>query len=110
MLEYVFRFSIPNGKQGEFIEWVNVNDEAFNEHNAEGWTYLGTWLTVVGLGESDAETRWTVDDYGALGNGFGDEEGQRQLAKFLGEYVDYSQPRHVSLMRSSKTVQSLAGM
>ena len=100
MLEYVFRFSIPSGKQGEFIEWVN---DSFNEHNAEGWTYLGTWLTVVGLGLSDAETRWTLDDYAALGNWYGDEEGQRQVAKFLGEYVDHSQPRHYSLMRSTKT-------
>ena len=104
MLEYVFRFTIDRGKQNEFIAWLRDNEENFKNHTRPGWSYLGTWMTVGGFGDYDGESRWTVDSYASLGEGWGDEVAQRILSEFL--LMTDNVHREVSLLRSVATVQS----
>lgn len=104
MLEYVFRFSIDRGKQNEFIEWLRTNEENFKNHARPRWTYLGTWMTVGGFGDYSGESRWSLESYASLGEGWGDEVAQRMLSEFLS--ITDNVHRDVSLLKSVATVQS----
>ena len=104
MLEYVFRFSIDRGRQNEFIEWLRANEEDLRNHTRPGWSYIGTWMTVGGFGSYDGESRWTLDSYASLGEGWGDETAQRLLSEFLA-MVD-SVHREANLLRTVATVSS----
>lgn len=104
MLEYVYRFTIDRGKQNEFIEWLSTNEENFKEHARPGWTYLGTWLTVGGFGEYDGESRWALEGYASLGEGWGDKAAQQLLAEFL--MATDNVHNQANLLRSVATVSS----
>ena len=104
MLEYVFRFTVDRGKQNEFVTWLRDNEENFRNHARPGWTYLGTWMTVGGLGDYSGESRWTLESYASLGEGWGDEVAQRLLTEFLSMCDNVH--RDVSLLRSVTTVQT----
>ena len=108
MLEYVYRFTIDRGKQNEFIEWLNTNEEKFKEHARPGWTYLGTWLTVGGFGEYDGESRWTLEGYASLGEGWGDEVAQQLLGDFF--MTTDNVHNQANLLRSVATVSSPPNM
>lgn len=73
-------------------------------HARPGWSYLGTWMTVGGLGDYDGEARWSLESYAALGEGWGDEVAQRLLVEFL--MMCDNVHREVTLMRNVSTVQS----
>lgn len=88
MLQYVYRFSIPPGRVNDFREWLDGVEPTMNDHQPEGWTYLGSWFAVRGFGSFDCEMRFELADYAALGAGFGDEENKRRMAHFFGEFVD----------------------
>ena len=104
MLEYVYRFTINRGNQNEFIEWLSTNEENLKEHARPGWTYLGTWMTVGGFGEYDGESRWALEGYASLGEGWGDEVAQQLLADFL--MATDNVHNQASLLRSVTTVSS----
>lgn len=69
----------------------------------EGWSYIGTWFTVQSLGSHAAESRWELDDYAALGSGFGTAEYQRAL----NEWEDYAEAssQETSLMKSEGDIR-----
>ena len=66
-MEMVYRFRIKPGKAGAFVAWDKAQREA-DTPTAEGWSYKGTWMVVQGLGDYDAESRFHLDDYAALGS------------------------------------------
>ncbi|MDH3462849.1 MAG: hypothetical protein OEM32_04395 [Acidimicrobiia bacterium] len=104
MLEYVYRFTIEKSKQSEFIEWLRANEDQLRAHPRPGWTYLGTFMTVGAFGEYDGESRWELDSYASLGEGWGDEVA-RQL---LGEFLDSTDNVHrqANLLRNVATVST----
>ncbi len=104
MLEYVFRFTVDKGKQNEFIDWLTSNEENFKEHTRPGWTYIGTWMTVGGFGDYSGESRWSLESYASLGEGWGDEVAQQLLAEFF-QTVD-NVHWQANLLRSVATVSS----
>ena len=104
MLEYVFRFTVDKGKQNEFIDWLTSNEENFREHTRPGWTYIGTWMTVGGFGDYSGESRWSLEGYASLGEGWGDEVAQQLLAEFF-QTVD-NVHWQANLLRSVATVRS----
>jgi hypothetical protein len=61
---------------------------------------------VRAFGQFDVETHWELDDYSALGAGFGDEAFQRLLGEWLG-FIDGQVQS--SLMKSAEDVDVLAG-
>jgi hypothetical protein len=103
MLEYVFRFNVEKGRQNEFIDWLRANEENFKAHARPGWAYIGTSMTVGGFGEYDGESRWSLESYASLGEGWGDEVAQRLLGEF---FALIETKRDVSLLRNVATVQS----
>jgi len=108
VLEYVYRFSIDKGRQNEFIDWLRANEDDLKSHTRPGWTYVGTWLTVGGFGDYDGESRWSLESYGSLGEGWGDETAQRLLSEFF-ELVDHVH-HEANLLRSVATVSSPANV
>ena len=108
MLEYVFRFTVAKGRQNEFMEWLRANENRLQEHTRPGWAYLGTWVTVGGFGDYTGESRWSLESYASLGEGWGDEIAQQLTSEFLG-MVD-NVHRQVSLLRSVTTATSLPNL
>jgi hypothetical protein len=103
MLEYVFRFNVEKGKQNEFIDWLRANEDDLKTHTRPGWTYVGTLMTVGGFGDYDGESRWALEGYASLGEGWGDDVAQRLLSEFFA--LIETKP-DVSLLRNVATVQS----
>lgn len=89
MLQYVYRYNIQFKKGEAYRDWLKANDAALHEHQAPGWTYLGTWFSVRLFGEFGCESRFELESYESLGTGFGDDESQR-LVREQTEFVDYS--------------------
>ena len=107
-MQYVLRYDAKPGMSGAFRDWMRENEHDFKDHAAEGWHYLGTWFTVRVFGDSGVETRWEIDDYAALGSGFGDETAIR-LANDWFEFVDQSRPMRATLLKSAAEVDVLPG-
>jgi len=103
MLEYVLRFNVEKGKQNEFIDWLRANEDDLKTHTRPGWTYIGTLMTVGGFGDYDGESRWALESYASLGEGWGDDVAQRLLGEF---FALIETKRDVSLLRNVATVQS----
>lgn len=61
---------------------------------------MSTHLVAHGFGDHDAEIRWELDGYAALGSGPGGEEGQRVNREFVSKFVDDRFPMRSTLMRS----------
>ena len=106
-MEIIYRYNIKEGKQNEFVDFVAKNEHVLRERAAEGWTFLGTYLTVQGLGDYDVEQRWQIDDYARLGSGWGhDEEFDRVIRESLG----FMDGRFVAqVVKSVDEVMVLAG-
>ena len=102
-MQYVSRYYLQPNRSTEFRAWLLENEAAFAEGLPEGWTYLGTWGTVHQLGRYDFETRYELDDYAALGAGFGSETKQRLLLEWM-EFVDQSRPGETNLVKSMSDI------
>ena len=104
-VQYIFRSRIKDDKSEEFRAWLLENDDLITEHAPEGWSYLGTWFTVMRFGRYDDETRWELADYGALSAGFGDDTFQRLLLEWW-TYTDMNDAE-AYLMKSATEVDIL---
>ncbi len=104
MLEWVFRFTVDRGRLNEFVDWLRDNEDDLRAHTRPGWSYLGTWMTVGGFGKYSGESRWQLESYAALGEGWGDETAQRLLSEFLDMIDNVAQ--EASLLRNVATVQT----
>jgi len=107
-MEYVLRYDVKPTRSNEFRDWLRTNDSGFSEHAPEGWTYAGTFFTVRGFGEYSNETRWRIDNYAALGSGFGNEENVRLTSQWM-EYVDQTRPFQATLYKDATEVDLLPG-
>jgi hypothetical protein len=107
-MQYVLRYDAQPGKAGALRDWVRDNEDAMREHAADGWHYAGTWFTVRSFGAYAVESRWDIDDYAALGSGFGDEAGIRLIQDWF-ELVDQSRPFEAALYKDANEVDVLAG-
>ncbi len=67
-----------------------------------------TWFTVRAFGSHDAEVRWDIDDYSALGAGWGDDTHLRLVQEFWA-FTDQSQGTQGALMKSAGDVITLPG-
>ena len=107
-MQIVFRYRIQRDRAHQFVEWLQKNRDDFVNHPRDGWSYAGTYFVVQTLGDYDAESRWDLDDYAALGAGFGDETAQRLLREFLTDWVDDRHPMKASLLKAQDEVSILA--
>ena len=107
-MEYVIRYDIKPNKSTAFRQWLTDNEAEIREHTAEGWTYEGTFFTVRGFGDYTNETRWTIEGYGSLGSGFGDEAGIRLTQEWF-EYIDQTRPWQATLYKNAAEVDILPG-
>ena len=107
-MQYIIRYDITPGKAGDYRDWLLANEEAMREHQPEGWSYLGTWFTVLGFGSYQAESRWEVDDYAGLGAGFGDETLQELTIQTI-DFIDAGRPPETYLMKGTSDVAVMEG-
>ena len=107
-MQYVLRYEILPGKNGEFVSWMRDNEANLAEHTPDGWEYAGTYLTVRGFGSHEVESRWNLDGYAALGAGWGDETGLRLTQEWYA-FTDQSRTWEASLLKSTTEVDVLPG-
>jgi len=107
-MQYIVRYDVVPGKAEAYRDWLVENEDEMREHQPAGWTYLGTWFTVLGFGSYQAESRWEVDDYAGLGAGFGDERLQ-ELTRDSFEFIDFGRPGETYLMKSATDVAIMDG-
>lgn len=105
-MQYVMKFDVEPKRSEAFRTWL-VDNEAAITSSREGWTYLGTWFTVQGFGSHQAEARWEIDDYAALGANWSDQGAQ--LVQAWMDFVDDRRPVEASLMKSATDVIILEG-
>jgi hypothetical protein len=107
-MQYIARYDIAQGRAEEYRDWLAANEDAMREHQPDGWSYLGTWFTVLGFGSYQAESRWEVDEYAALGSGFGNATLQ-ELTRDSFQFFDFGRPGEVYLMKSATDVAIMEG-
>jgi hypothetical protein len=89
-VEIIYSFNLKEGMSTAYAEHVTKNEQVLRERAPEGWTYLGTFFTVHGLGDYDAQQRWGLADYANLGTAWGhDEVWDRVLVESMA-FVDGS--------------------
>ena len=87
-MEIIYHYNIKEGKSTEYTEYVAKHEQTLRERAPEGWTYRGTFVTVQGLGDHDAQQRWELADYSSLGAGWGhDDVWDRVLVEGMG-FID----------------------
>jgi hypothetical protein len=106
-MQYIQRFSLKPHKAGEFRDWLKKNDQTLREGQPKGWTYLGTWFTVLGFGHYDVEMRYELQDYAVMGTGFGSEALQKAFVEVMDMGSD--EPMETYLMKSAEEVRIMEG-
>jgi hypothetical protein len=102
-MQYIMRYHLKPMEEAAYKQWLEANSAAIRENAPEGWTYVGTWFTVRGFGQYEVEDRWELDDYAALGAGWGNETFQ-QLVREWWEFGDQNRDGEVYLMKSAADV------
>jgi len=107
-MQYINRYHLKPDKESDLRQWLLDNSAAWAENAPDGWKYLGTWFTVMWFGQYECETRWEVDDYAALGAGFGNETFQRLLKEWQA-FLDHARDIDTYLLKSAEDVDILGG-
>lgn len=102
-MQYVQRYNLKPGKAGEYRQWLAEHAALLAKEAPPGWTYLGTWFTVHGLGQHQCETRWELTDYSALNPNFGTEAYQAAWLKIM-DWFDPAQHGDTTLMKSAAEI------
>jgi hypothetical protein len=103
-MQKIDRYNLRANKAADYVAWLKKNDDLLRNGAPTGWTYLGTWFTVQGLGEYDVESRWELDDYATLGSGPGSDEFLAMMDEW-DEFGDTSRPQQSVLMKSEDDVR-----
>lgn len=107
-MQYINRYEVAPNKAAEFRDWLQKNRQLIADHAPDGWSYVGTYFTVLGFGSYSTETRWEIGEYGDLGTGFGDDEFQRLFREWF-EFIDTSRPGETYLMKTADDVAIMEG-
>lgn len=102
-MEIAYRFRIKPGKAGDYVTWVKKMESEMPAA-APGWNYKSTNIVVQGFGDFDAESRWELDDYAALGAGPGSDEFHEANLEFFRDYLDDRFPMEVSLTKTANEI------
>jgi hypothetical protein len=106
-MQYINRFNVLPHKSEEFRDWLQKNDKLLHHGNPQGWKYLGAWFTVRNFGRYDCEMRWELDDYAALGEGFGSDALQQAWREIFDAFAPNQGETY--LMKSSEEVFIMEG-
>ncbi|MFQ5553057.1 MAG: hypothetical protein ACE5EW_05000, partial [Thermoplasmata archaeon] len=56
--------NLKEGKARAWQEWVQKNDDLLKKSAPPGWTYRGTYFTVLGFGRFSTTWMWECATYG----------------------------------------------
>ncbi|MBT8212284.1 MAG: hypothetical protein KJN71_03960 [Acidimicrobiia bacterium] len=102
-MQYIMRYALKDGVASDFRDWVQKNGQEMGDHAADGWSYLGTYFTVMGFGTFEVETRWEVENYSTFEAGFGDDTFQRLFGEW-NDFINPNLPGETYLMKSAGDV------
>ena len=91
---YVLRYNLRSEAAAEYQQWLADHTGARSEQ--AGWTYVGTFLDVMGADEYDYETRWELNSHGSVNTRLLDAETEQRIQDRL-PFVEEGQ---VALMKA----------
>ena len=74
---YVLRYNLRSEAAGEYQQWLADHTGARSEQ--AGWTYVGTFLDVMGADQYDYETRWALNSHGSVNTRLLDAETEQRI-------------------------------
>jgi hypothetical protein len=80
-MQYIFRYNLRPDGAADYHRWLSKQADASAQ--PAGWTYVGTWLDVMGFGHYDYESRWVLDAHGSVASRPLDEEAEKDAAAAL---------------------------
>lgn len=103
-MQYVTRYHLKPNTSFAYRQWILANRNTIVDNAPEGWKYLGTWFTVRSFGRFQCVDRWEIEDYSALGAGFGNEVFQNLYREAMEKYFDLSRDAEAQLLKSAEDV------
>jgi hypothetical protein len=91
---YVLRYNLRSEAAAEYQQWLADHTGAQSEQ--AGWTYVGTFLDVMGVDRYDYETRWELNSHGSVNIRLLDTETEQRIQDRL-PFVEEGQ---VALMKA----------
>jgi hypothetical protein len=91
---YVLRYNLRPEAAAEYRQWLADHGNSRSEQT--GWTYLGTFCDVMGLGQYDYETRWELNGHGSVNRRPLDAETEQRMQDRL-PFIEEGQ---VALMKA----------
>lgn len=81
---------MKEGRYSELQAWVKKNEGALVKHAPSGWTYRGTFGTVLGFGKYDVAQIWELSRYGDFDTSR--EHDDPTWNRLNEEFVDFFMP------------------
>ena len=106
-MQYINRFKVLPHKSEALRDWLKKNDKLLRKEQPKGWHYLGAWFTVHGFGRYDFEMRFEIDDYAALGAGFGSEALQNAFLEIFDAFAPNE--GETAVMKSMEEIMIMKG-
>ena len=91
---YVLRYNLRPEAGAGYEQWLA--DHTGTRSEQAGWTYVGTFLDVMGVDGYDYETRWELNSHGSVNNRPLDTETEQWIQDRL-PFVEEGQ---VSMMKA----------
>jgi hypothetical protein len=99
---YVFRYNLRPEAGAEYKQWLV--DHSNGRSQQTGWTYVGTFCDVMGLGRYDYETRWELNNHGSVNTRPLDAETERRMQ----ERLPFIEDGQVAMMKAVGGIASYA--
>jgi len=61
---YLTGANLKEGVLAEYVAWMKKNKKQIKEHAPPGWTYRGTYMSVLGFGRYHVYEMWELKKYG----------------------------------------------
>ena len=103
---FAMGYFVRPGKVTEYKQWLNSDEARRLTGQIEkecGLKYLGTYWTILGLGDYDCEDWWVAPDWAALDKSRESKAGDEMLLKQYG-FIDQTRSGKTRVFRTSEDV------
>src|SRR5262245_62344388 len=86
---YVLTATLKDGHIEKFQTWAAQAEKRFAAASPKGWRFKGIFLTSFGLGPSESEIHWEVDNFGAFDTAVDVYQSKGDYARVVAEYFSH---------------------
>jgi hypothetical protein len=86
---YILAATLKDGQVDKFHAWAGHAEKRFAAASPRGWRFKGIFLTSFGLGPSESEIHWEIDNFAAFDAAVDTHGSNGDYAKVVGEYFSH---------------------